>query len=95
MSVSPSMGPNRAALQQQADSRLLQRVLTQVGPAARPLLLHVVVMGKDVASYAVAHPDSVTLRRPCPKKLLGRLCAHLDRLVEILALEPEHPHRTA
>ena len=89
----PSQGPNHAALRQEADNLLLRRVLIGVGPAARPLLIHCVVLGRDVASYAAAHPDPVTGRRPCPKKLLGRLCAHLDRLVEILNLENSSSHR--
>ena len=94
-SSSPCQGPSNAALRQEADNLLLRRVLIGVGPAARPLLIHVVVLGRDVASYAAAHPDPVTGRRPCPKKLLGRLCAHLDRLVEILNLENSSPHRAA
>ena len=94
-SSSPSQGPNHAALRQEADSQLLRRVLVGVGPAARPLLLHVVVLGRDVASYAAAHPDPTTGKKPCPKKLLGRLTAHLDRLVEVLNLENNPPRRAA
>ena len=94
-SSSPSMGPNHAALRQEADNKLLRRVLVGVGPAARPLLIHVVLCGRDVASFANAHPDPATGKRPCPKKLLGRLTAHLDRLVEILNLESSSPRRAA
>ena len=89
-SAGPSAGPSLAARTRAAKEREVRRVLAAVGPSATPLLLWVAVGNRDLASWC-ADQAAQHGRKPDPKKVLGRLLATLDRLVDFYGVH----HRQA
>ena len=76
----PTTGPSLAATEQARRGREVVRLLRQVGPEPAPaLLVHVVVLNRDVAAWCDEHPRPDG-RPPCAKQTMGRLLAALDQV---------------
>ena len=82
-SAGPRTGPPAHATARSARERRVAHVLRVLGPAAVPLLLHVVVENRDVAAWCTAQEARPGGARPDPKKEFGRLLGVLDRLREL------------
>ena len=83
VSAGPLQGPGAAALHQHTDSTTVARALRAVGPAAIPMVKHVVIEGHDLQSWARLRTEA-TGHRVCVKACMGRLLAALDHLVVAL-----------
>ena len=87
VAAGPTLGPSAAATRRSAKEREVRKVLSVIGLGAAPLLLWVVVQGRDVNAWCADQAMRHAGRKPDRKKVLGGLLATLTRLAEIYGVD--------